>query len=63
MCDPGRRVIGLFDLQVLPRRITLDFNDIFSKGFAFATIVGEFEFRSGLAHTDHVIIQALSSTY
>ena len=57
--DPGvGRVIGLFDLQVLPRRIILDFSDIFSKGFAFSDIIGEFVLDRGLAHTDHVIIQA-----
>lgn len=57
--DPGvGRVIGLFDLTVLPRRISLDFNDIFSKGFAFSDIIGEFELNQGMAHTDHVIIQA-----
>jgi len=52
------RVIGLFDLRVLPRRITLDFNDIFSKGFVFSDIIGEFALDRGVAHTDHVIIQA-----
>ena len=57
--DPGvGRVIGLFDLRVLPRRITLDFNDIFSKGFVFSDIIGEFALDRGVAHTDHVIIQA-----
>jgi len=57
--DPGMgRVIGLFDLQVLPRRITLDFNDIFSKGFVFSDIIGEFALDRGVAHTDHLIIQA-----
>lgn len=29
------RLIGLFSLQTLPRRITLDFRDVFSDGFAF----------------------------
>ncbi len=29
------RLISLFSLQTLPRRITLDFNDVFSAGFAF----------------------------
>jgi uncharacterized protein YhdP len=57
--DPGvGRVIGLFDLRVLPRRITLDFNDIFSKGFVFSDIIGEFALDRGVAHTDHLIIQA-----
>ncbi len=29
------RLISLFSLQTLPRRITLDFRDVFSEGFAF----------------------------
>lgn len=35
--EPGGvgRLIGLFSLQTLPRRVTLDFHDVFSEGFAF----------------------------
>ena len=37
--DPGvARLLGVMSLQSLPRRITLDFRDVFSKGFAFDTI-------------------------
>ena len=37
--DPGLgKLISLMNLQALPRRITLDFRDVFSKGFRFDRI-------------------------
>ena len=37
--EPGvARLLGVMSLQALPRRITLDFRDIFSQGFAFDTV-------------------------
>ena len=37
--DPGiGKLISLMNLQALPRRITLDFRDVFSKGFKFDRI-------------------------
>ena len=37
--DPGvGRLLGVLSLQALPRRISLDFRDVFSEGFAFDTI-------------------------
>ncbi|HYL87587.1 MAG TPA: YhdP family protein [Burkholderiales bacterium] len=37
--DPGiGKLISLMNLQALPRRITLDFRDVFSKGFRFDKI-------------------------
>jgi uncharacterized protein (TIGR02099 family) len=37
--DPGiGKLISLMNLQALPRRITLDFRDVFSKGFKFDKI-------------------------
>ena len=37
--EPGvGKLIGLMSLQALPRRITLDFRDVFSKGFQFDRI-------------------------
>jgi len=37
--DPGAgRLLGVMSLQALPRRVSLDFRDIFSKGFAFDSI-------------------------
>jgi uncharacterized protein YhdP len=37
--DPGAgRLLGVLSLQSLPRRITLDFRDVFSEGFGFDAI-------------------------
>ena len=34
--EPGiGKLLGVLSLQALPRRITLDFRDVFSEGFAF----------------------------
>ncbi|KAF1690376.1 YhdP family protein [Pseudoxanthomonas koreensis] len=55
--DPGAgRVLGLFSLAQLPRRLTLDFRDFFSKGFAFDTLEGSVRFGDGQAHTDDMRI-------
>src|SRR4051794_41853062 len=37
--DPGiGKLVSLMSLQALPRRLTLDFRDVFSKGFQFDKI-------------------------
>jgi len=60
--DPGvGRVFSLFDLQTLPRRLMLDFNDVFHEGFTFNTLVGEFIIKNGLANTEHVILRSPSA--
>jgi len=51
--DPGvGRLLGVLSLQALPRRITLDFHDVFSEGFAFDNVVGAVRIQSGVMHTD-----------
>jgi uncharacterized protein YhdP len=46
--EPGvGRLLGLLSLQALPRRVTLDFRDIFSQGFAFDSITGHFDIEQG----------------
>ncbi len=53
--DPGiGKLLGVLSLQELPRRITLDFRDVFSEGFAFDRIDGSFTIRSGLMTTDNL---------
>lgn len=51
--EPGGagRLIGLLSLQTLPRRITLDFHDIFSDGFAFDSLTANIAARQGLFST------------
>jgi len=51
--DPGiGKLLGVLSLQALPRRITLDFRDVFSEGFAFDDINGDFSIDDGQMHTD-----------
>jgi uncharacterized protein (TIGR02099 family) len=50
--DPGiGKLLGILSLQALPRRITLDFRDIFSAGFAYDQIVGTVKVSHGIAST------------
>ena len=60
--DPGvGRLFGILSLQSLPRRITLDFRDIFSEGLAFDDILGAVKISRGLANTDSFRIQSPSA--
>jgi uncharacterized protein YhdP len=60
--EPGAgKLLGLLSLQSLPRRVTLDFNDIFSQGFAFETIEGDVKLARGMLLTDNFAISGPSA--
>ena len=60
--DPGvGRLLGILSLQSLPRRITLDFRDIFSDGFAFDSIGGSARVAQGVLNTQDLQIQGPSA--
>lgn len=51
--EPGAgRVLGLLSIAQLPRRLTLDFRDFFSKGFAFDRAHGSVQFAGGVARSE-----------
>jgi len=55
--EPGiAKLLGILSLQALPRRITLDFRDIFSEGFAFDAIIGALTISRGVVSTDNLRI-------
>ncbi|HPE71945.1 MAG TPA: AsmA-like C-terminal region-containing protein, partial [Candidatus Competibacter sp.] len=57
--DPGLgRVVGLFSLQNIMRRLSLDFSDLFQPGTSFDQITGEFVFKHGQAFTDDLTVEA-----
>lgn len=57
--DPGLgRVVGLFSVQNIMRRLSLDFSDLFQPGTSFDRIGGEFVFKHGQAVTDDLTIEA-----
>lgn len=55
------RLLGVVSLQALPRRVSLDFRDVFSEGFAFDEIVGPVKIDRGIAVTDNFRIQGPSA--
>ncbi|ADJ27425.1 YhdP family protein [Nitrosococcus watsonii] len=56
--EPGAgRLFGLLSITTLPRRLALDFSDIFGKGFTFDRIKGTFSIREGNAYSKNLIIK------
>lgn len=60
--EPGiGKLLGILSLQSLPRRLTLDFRDVFSDGFAFDEILGEVKIDQGVAASDRFFISGPSA--
>ena len=56
--EPGiGKLLGILSLQALPRRVALDFRDIFSEGFAFDQITGEVSIDRGIASANNFRMQ------
>ncbi|MFZ6770882.1 YhdP family protein [Undibacterium sp. Di26W] len=61
--DPGAaKLLGVLSMQSLPRRLTLDFRDVFSDGFAFDSIAGMAQIQQGVAKTDNLKMLGVSAT-
>ena len=59
--DPAAgRLFGLLSMQALPRRLLLDFNDLFKKGTEFDKITGTFELDGGNAYTNDLTMDSPS---
>jgi uncharacterized protein (TIGR02099 family) len=57
--EPGAgRMFGLLSLQALPRRLSLDFKDVFGEGTAFDRISGDFRFIEGNAYTENLVMRS-----
>jgi uncharacterized protein (TIGR02099 family) len=56
--EPGAtgRALGLLSLTKLPKRLTLDFTDLFGEGFSFDSIRGDFVLDNGNAYTENMVI-------
>ena len=56
--EPGAgRLFGLMSIVALPRRLSLDFTDVFDKGFGFDTIDGTFRIVDGEAYTCNLSLE------
>ncbi|WP_423837663.1 YhdP family protein [Variovorax terrae] len=60
--DPGlAKLLGVLSLQSLPRRLTLDFRDVFSEGFAFDFIRGDVKIDHGIASTNNLQMKGVNA--
>ena len=56
--DPGAgRMFGMLSIQTLPRRLLLDFSDVFREGFGFDRIRGSFTIEDGDAYTNNLYME------
>lgn len=55
------RLFGLLSIQALPRRLMLDFSDLFGKGMAFDAIEGTFQIEDGNAYTNDLYMEGPSA--
>ena len=60
--DPGiAKLLGVLSLQSLPRRLALDFRDVFSDGFAFDFLRGDVTIEQGLARTNNLQMKGVNA--
>lgn len=60
--EPGAaRLLGVLSLQALPRRLTLDFRDVFERGFAFDAITGDLTIAGGVARTRNLHMRGVQA--
>ncbi|WP_341909608.1 YhdP family protein [Polaromonas sp. YR568] len=60
--EPGiAKLLGVLSLQSLPRRLTLDFRDVFSEGFAFDFVRGDVSIQQGLAYTNNLQMRGVNA--
>lgn len=50
------KLLGVLSLQALPRRLLLDFRDVFQQGFAFDRVNGDVVVERGVARTNNLRI-------
>jgi uncharacterized protein YhdP len=55
------KLLGVLSLQALPRRLLLDFRDVFAEGFAFDTVRGDVGITQGNAHTRNLQIKGVTA--
>jgi uncharacterized protein YhdP len=54
--DEQGRILSLFNLQSIIRKLTFDFKDVYKKGFFYDSINGSFQIKDGIISTENVSI-------
>jgi uncharacterized protein (TIGR02099 family) len=59
---PGAaRLLSVLNLQALPRRLMLDFRDLFQEGFAFDNVTGDVSIADGVASTNNLRMRGVQA--
>lgn len=59
---PGAgRMLGLFSLSELPRRLAMDFRDVFDEGFSFDEAKGTMQFENGTSYTNDLVLSSTAA--
>ncbi len=60
--DPGiAKLLGVLSLQSLPRRLSLDFRDVFTDGFSFDFLRGDVKIDQGVAFTNNLQMKGVNA--
>ncbi len=60
--EPGAaRLLSVLSLQSLPRRLVLDFRDVFQEGFAFDALSGDLKIAQGVASTNNLRMRGVQA--
>jgi len=60
--QPGpARLLSVLSLQSLPRRLALDFRDLFQEGFAFDAVTGDVTIDQGVANTNNLRMRGVQA--
>ena len=60
--EPGAaKLLGVLSLQALPRRLVLDFRDVFSEGFAFDFVRGDARIEQGVLKTNNLQMKGVNA--
>ncbi len=60
--EPGiAKLLGVLSLQSLPRRLALDFRDVFSEGFAFDFVRGDARIDQGVISTNNLQMKGVNA--
>ena len=60
--QPGAaRLLSVLSLQSLPRRLALDFRDLFQEGFAFDNVAGDVTIQQGVANTNNLRMRGVQA--
>jgi uncharacterized protein (TIGR02099 family) len=60
--EPGlAKLLSVLSLQSLPRRLALDFRDVFTEGFSFDFIRGDIKIEQGIASTNNLQMKGVNA--